>query len=121
MPLLSADLAALLVLIEEVREQAGIAQVSGDEEFLLASLVLDWHEGRQVTVGQVMDREGFRTRTYAYRRLVALRKFGWVVFVTSDHDQRVKYVEPSDKTRRYFEKFSHAFDAFIAARRATKA
>lgn len=65
LPLLSDNCASLLSLIKKLRGNTQIAALDGDDELLLAWLALDWHEGRQVTVGQVMDRDEFKTRTYA--------------------------------------------------------
>lgn len=115
-PLLSHNCASLLSLIKRLRENTQIVTLDGDEELLLAWLALDWYEGRQVTVGQVMDHDEFRTRTYAYRRLSTLRKNDWVNLVTAPHDQRVKFVVPTDKTRRYLRSFSRSIDEYVTVK-----
>ncbi|MBU6252613.1 MAG: hypothetical protein KGN98_05435 [Alphaproteobacteria bacterium] len=115
-PLISQNCASLLSLIKRLREDTAITALDGDEELLLAWLALDWHEGRQITVGQVMDHKEFQTRTYAYRRLSALRKNDWVSFITAPHGQRVKFVVPTDKTRRYLGNFSKSIDEYVTVR-----
>lgn len=117
MAFLTPNLAAILGLIREFREGTDILDLEGDEELMLAALALDWHAGHQITVGQVMARREFRTPTYAYRRLVALRNRNWVRFIGSPIDQRVKFVQPTEKARRYFADLGRAVDAHNAFRK----
>lgn len=72
------------------------------EERLLNRMAAAWHRGDKVTVTEAMDtQEGLAPAT-VHRRLKRLRDKGLISLATDEHDQRLRYIEPTPAALRYF-------------------
>lgn len=82
--------------------QRGQPALDPIEERLLNRMATAWHRGERVSVTGAMDaQEGLAPAT-VHRRLKRLRDKGLIVLATDEHDQRVRYIEPTPQALRYF-------------------
>jgi DNA-binding transcriptional ArsR family regulator len=72
------------------------------EERLLNRMAAAWHRGDKVTVTEAMDTQEDLAPATVHRRLKRLREKGLITLTADDHDQRVRYIEPTPAALRYF-------------------
>ncbi|MDP2975407.1 MAG: winged helix-turn-helix transcriptional regulator [Anaerolineales bacterium] len=82
--------------------QRGQPALDPIEERLLNRMATAWHRGERVSVTEAMEtQEGLAPAT-VHRRLKRLRDKGLIILATDEHDQRVRYIEPTPQSVRYF-------------------
>jgi DNA-binding MarR family transcriptional regulator len=85
----------LLNLLAALRELSPFHAMSAEEDELLRSLLVCWHETANITVTDALSRVNGVSSATAYRRLLGLRTKGFVELRTSVGDKRVKFVDPT--------------------------
>ena len=72
------------------------------EERLLNRMAAAWHRGDKVTVTEAMAaQEGLAPAT-VHRRLKRLREKGLITLTADEADHRVRHIEPTPASLRYF-------------------
>jgi hypothetical protein len=90
-----------LNVMNALRKMSPLRGLTADEGVLLDELIVQWHFGRQITVGSIMNRSKLGAGSTVHRRLVGLKEKGLVAFRASPDDKRVKYVEPTTQAKSY--------------------
>lgn len=91
----------LLNLLGAIRGLSPFDVMSAEEEQLLRSLLVRWHEADDISVSDIMASMTSASATTAYRRLIALRDKGLVHLRVDAADRRVKFVEPTKLALEY--------------------
>ena len=71
------------------------------EERLLDLLATFWSTGKKITVLKAMQMSSDASSTTVHRRLKTLRLKGMLELQMDEDDNRVKYIIPTDLSRRY--------------------
>jgi predicted transcriptional regulator len=85
----------LLNLLAALRELSPFHAMSAEEDELLRSLLVRWHESANISVTDVLSRVNGVSPATAYRRLLGLRTKGFVQLRTKVGDKRIKFVDPT--------------------------
>lgn len=85
-----------------VRQLSGSSSLDAAEERMLQCLAAAWSMDHPLTVLQAMALPHGLSQSTAHRRLTQLLKKGFASLKTDEHDARVRYVEATDKSQRYF-------------------
>ncbi len=85
-----------------VRQLTGSSALDPAEERMLQCLAAAWSMDHPMTVLQSMSLPHGLSLSTAHRRLTQLRKKGFVSLKTDEQDARIRYVESTDKSQRYF-------------------
>lgn len=72
------------------------------EERLLNRMATAWHRGEKVSVTEAMAAQDGLAPATVHRRLKCLRDKGLITLATDEHDQRLRYIEPTPQALRYF-------------------
>ena len=91
-----------LSLVEATRGLSAFPALDALEDRLLGLLAAAWHEDRKPTVMEAMAISADMSPTTVHRRLKSLRKKGLIMLTYDDVDNRIKYIEPTDKATQYF-------------------
>ena len=84
-----------------VRMSPGYPQLDLPEERLLDQLAASWSQGKKITVLKAMQMSTDASSTTVHRRLKTLRLKGMLELEVDEDDNRVKYIIPTDLSRRY--------------------
>lgn len=106
----------LFNMLSAIREMSPLNLLSADEEILLDSLIVHWHEHGEITVSELMRDERFGSQATVYRRVIGLKEKGMVALRTDPRDRRVKFVEATDSTRAYIDHIDLCISALLPAR-----
>lgn len=104
----------LLNLIAALRELSPFRTISADEDELLRELIVRWHKGEELKVGDVIKNVSGVSHTTAYRRLVALRDKGFIEMVDHPSDGRIKFVRPGRLAQEYTEELGLVVANFVS-------
>ena len=104
-----------------VRQLTGSSALDAAEERMLQCLAAAWSMDHPLTVLQAMALPHGLSQSTAHRRLTQLRKKGFVSLKVDEHDARVRYVEATEKSLRYFSQLGRCMvealkDAGVAAK-----
>lgn len=91
----------LLNVLGAIRSLCPFNALKADEEAMLQDLLLRWHEGGPLTLGDIMRDVSHGSQTTAYRRVVALRDKGMVKLRVDSNDRRIRFVEPTGNALDY--------------------
>ena len=91
----------LLNLLGAIRDLSPFHVLTAEEEQLLGSLIVRWHDHDNISVSHVMRDLASVSQTTIYRRLISLRDKGFVRLRTDAADKRVKFVEPTSLSDSY--------------------
>lgn len=91
----------LLNLLSALRELSQFHALTAEEDELLRSLLVRWHDTANITMTDVLSRVSGVSPTTAYRRLLGLRSKGFVQLRACTGDKRVKYVDPTGLSMDY--------------------
>lgn len=91
----------LLNLLGAIRGLSPFDVMTAEEEQLLRSLLVRWHDAQDISVSDIMATMTGASATTAYRRLIALRDKGMIHLRVDTADKRVKFVEPSKLAQEY--------------------
>lgn len=97
----------LLNMLNAIRQMSPFNALNGEEERLLADLVVRWHSVGTFTISDVMESGIASSATTSYRRLIALRDKGLVNLRVDENDRRIKYVEPSSAAEEYMARLNN--------------
>lgn len=98
----------LLNVLGAIRSLCPFNTLTADEESLLHDLLIRWHEGGPLTLGEIMRDVSNASQTTAYRRVVALRDKGMVELRVDSKDRRIRFVEPTTNALDYAERLETA-------------
>lgn len=101
----------LLNLLNAIRGLSPFDQLTADESQLLEDLVVRWHRSRQLAVSDIMADGRHGSQSTAYRRVMALKNKGLIDLRIDQHDQRVKFIDPTDLARDYMQRIDRAFNS----------
>lgn len=91
----------LLNLLGAIRDLSPFDLMTAEEEQLLSSLLVRWHEAKDTSVSEIMASVTGVSATTAYRRLIGLRDKGLVQLRVDAEDKRVKFVDPTRLAEEY--------------------
>lgn len=86
---------------QEVRLSKVYPQLDLSEELLLDQLAYFWAQRKKITVLKAMQMSPDASSTTVHRRLKTLRLKGMLELEVDEDDNRVKYIIPTDLSRRY--------------------
>lgn len=91
-----------LHLVEAIRGLSDFPVLDAVEDRLLNLFAAAWHQGKKLTVLEAMAISPDVSPTTVHRRLKTLRKKELITLSYDSVDNRIKYIEPTDKANRYF-------------------
>ncbi len=91
-----------LNLVAASRQLPGVPEIDAVEDRILAFLARSWYVGQRITVVEAMHGMAEISPSTVQRRLKALRAKGMLQVESDEHDNRFKYVEPTDLSLKYF-------------------
>lgn len=91
-----------LNLVEAVRTLPGLPEIDVVEDQILGFFARCWYSGQRVTVVEAMNSLPDLSPSTVQRRLKSLRAKGLVATENDDHDNRYKFIVPTDLAVRYF-------------------
>ena len=86
---------------QAVRLSKAYPQLDLPEERLLDQLASSWAQDKKITVLRAMQMSPDASSTTVHRRLKTLRLKGMLELEVDEDDNRVKYIIPTDLSRRY--------------------
>ena len=86
---------------QAVRLSKAYPQLDLPEERLLDQLASSWSQGKKITVLKAMQMSPDASSPTVHRRLKTLRLKGMLELEVDEDDNRVKYITPTDLSRRY--------------------
>lgn len=89
-------------LVEAARGLSALPALDALEDRLLGLLAAAWYEGRKPTVMETMGISPDMSPTTVHRRLKSLRNKELITLTYDPVDNRIKYIEPTDKANQYF-------------------
>ena len=89
-------------LVQEVRSTPDFISLSPVEERLLNLLASSWVLGIKITVLQAVQVDTHISHSTSHRLLKSLRLKKFIKLCVDKDDNRVKYVQPTDKTHDFF-------------------
>lgn len=95
-----------LRLAQEVRSSPDFSSLSPTEERLLNLLGSSWVLDQRITVLQAVQVDNHSSHSTTHRLLKSLRLKKFIKLCMDNDDNRVKYVQPADKTHDFFEALS---------------
>lgn len=93
-----------LHMVQAVKTLPTFPAIDALEERFLNVLAATWHSGERISVLEAMKLLPDISSTTAHRRLKTLRAKGLIDLNPDESDSRIKYVQPTDLTHRYFGK-----------------
>lgn len=106
----SAIYMRFLNLARAIREMPDAPGLDPVEERLLNLFASVWHRDQKITVLQAMGLSTDISSTTAHRRLKSLRAKGMITLIADETDNRVKYVQPTALTERYFQQMGQCVE-----------
>ncbi len=91
-----------LNLVAATRRLPGIPEIDAVEDRILAFLARSWYAGERISVVEAMNGMPEISPSTVQRRLKALRFKGLLQVENDQQDNRLKYVQPTDLSMRYF-------------------
>ena len=91
-----------LNLVAATRRLPGIPEIDAVEDRILAFLARSWYAGDRISVVEAMHGMPEISPSTVQRRLKALRVKGLLRVENDEQDNRLKYVQPTDLSMRYF-------------------
>jgi len=85
-----------------IRQAPLLPQLDSLEERLLNVFAAAWHAGKPIPVTEAHLLVPDASERTVYRRLKTLCEKDLLMYGKDDHDQRVRYVLPTERTDRYF-------------------
>lgn len=104
----------LLNLLGAIRDLAPFDVMTAEEEALLRSLLICWHEGHDISVGEIMRSMTEVSSATAYRRIISLRDKGLIKLRVDQTDKRVKFVDPTSLALDYGDRIHRALEGLVA-------
>ncbi len=89
-------------LVAATRRLPGIPEIDAVEDRILAFLARSWYAGDRISVVEAMHGMPEISPSTVQRRLKALRSKGLLRVENDEQDNRLKYVQPTDLSMRYF-------------------
>lgn len=108
----------LLNLLGAIRGLSPFDVMTAEEEQLLRSLLVRWHEAKDISVSEIMANMTSVSATTAYRRLIGLRDKGMVHLRVDETDKRVKFVDPSKLAEEYGRQVNLAVNQLMGGRQS---
>lgn len=109
----SSTYTKFLNLVEAIRNLPTFPVLDPVEERLLNQLAAAWHAGARVTVLEAMQMAPYASPSTVHRRLKALRQKGMLSLMQDTADERIRYIEPTDKAHSYFSKIGQCLDKAV--------
>lgn len=103
-------------VLTAMRELSPFDAMTADEDELLRSLLVRWHDASEISVSEVMDSMIGVSPATAYRRVARLRDKGLIYFRVDHADKRVKFVEPTAAALKYVGHIHQALQALVNRR-----
>lgn len=91
-----------LHLVQAVRGMSDFPVLDAIEDRLLNLFAAAWHQGQKLTVLEAMAISPDISPTTVHRRLKSLRKKELITLVYDAVDNRIKYIEPTERANQYF-------------------
>jgi DNA-binding MarR family transcriptional regulator len=91
-----------LNLVAATRRLPGIPEIDAVEDRILAFLARSWYVGERISVVEAMNGMPEISPSTVQRRLKALRFKGLLQVENDQQDNRLKYVQPTELSMRYF-------------------
>ena len=91
-----------LNLVAAARRLPGVPEIDAVEDRILAFLARSWHAGDRISVVEAMNGMPEISPSTVQRRLKALRVKGLLRMDSDPQDSRLKYVQPTPLSMRYF-------------------
>jgi DNA-binding MarR family transcriptional regulator len=91
-----------LNLVAAARRLPGVPEIDTVEDRILAFLARSWYAGDRISVVEAMNGVPEISPSTVQRRLKALRVKGLLRMESDAQDSRLKYVQPTPLSMRYF-------------------
>lgn len=85
--------------IDEITE---FPQLTPDEKCLIRTLNNYWIRSEPITVVRAMTALETQSTSTVFRNLKKIRQKGYIQLMVDEMDNRVKYIEPTEQTIKYF-------------------
>ncbi len=103
-----------LNLAKAIRELNEFPVLNPMEESLLNFVALAWHANKKISVSETMHTSTDMSPSSVHRHLKALRTKGFVKMHVDERDNRVKYIEYTSLSERYFSLLGNCLNASAA-------
>lgn len=103
----------LLNLLVAIRDLSPFHLMTAEEEQLLRTLLIRWHEEKYISVSGITNSMADVSGATVYRRIIALRDKGLISLRVNQADRRVKFVEPTRLALDYGNRIDIALDAIL--------
>ena len=95
-------------LVAALNAMPGMQSFGVNERALFDEIMLAWAEGEPLTVRQAISIARLGSPATLHKRLLRLRKMGFVDAATPDGDRRTKYLVPTQLGLEYVQKLGSA-------------
>ncbi len=85
------------------------------ETQLLDQVMLGYTQNREILVGDLLVLSQIGSQATLHGRIKKLDRLGYIKLVTDSVDQRRKWVQPSKKALRHYEKLSQLLEMAVAS------
>jgi hypothetical protein len=102
-PFQNAYLHFLKLSVKVAPDSSDEVAIDANEKALFEFLMLKWHAGQPITVRQAINMAFFGSPSTLHKRLVKLRKAGYLTLQGIPTDRRIKLLVPAPQGLRYFE------------------
>jgi hypothetical protein len=87
-----------------------VYSLSANQRALLEAIALAWHSGQPMSVREAISLSSLGSPATLHKRLGVLRTEGYLLETYVQGDKRTKWLGPSPKALKFFEKLSVAMD-----------
>jgi protein-disulfide isomerase-like protein with CxxC motif len=103
-----------LTLLQTLQAKEFSEQLDTTAEKLLEVITVQYGKSQTLTVTECMELSSIASPATIHRKLDDLRIHGWIDFVYEGDNRRTKYLVPSAKANKYFEKISKLMSKVLA-------
>ena len=95
-----------LTLFQTLQEKELEGKLDTTAEKLLEIISIQFGQEQTLTVTECMELSSIASPATIHRKLDELRVQGWIEFTYAGENRRTKYLVPSSKANKYFDKIS---------------
>ena len=95
-----------LTLLQTLQDKEMEGKMDTTAEKLLETITIQYGQEQTLTVTECMELSSIASPATIHRKLDELRNQGWIEFVYEGENRRTKYLVPSPKANKYFDKIS---------------
>jgi len=103
-----------LTLFQSLQAKETEGKMDTTAEKLLETITVHYGQEQTLTVTECMELSAIASPATIHRKLDELRIQGWIEFVYEGENRRTKYLIPSSKANKYFDKISKLMSKAVA-------